>query len=529
MIRVTNIKVPLNERGEVLPALLKKLGVAGSSLSHYYIYKEAIDARRKDRIQFVYTVDVALPSEQKFLQKTRHPDISLAPTGTYQLPQPGEQRLKHRPVIVGTGPAGLFAGLLLSELGFRPLLLERGDDVDARAPKVRDFWLGGELDSSSNVQFGEGGAGTFSDGKLTTNIKDPRCRKVLADLVAAGAPANILYSYKPHVGTDILRRVVKGLRQTIVQRGGEVRFRATVTDFRLDRGAVSGVIVNGKEVVSADLVIVAPGHSARDTFSALLARGVDMAPKPFAIGARIEHPQALIDEAQYGQAAGHPNLGAADYKLSHHPESGRSVYTFCMCPGGQVVAAASEQGGVVTNGMSEHARASGQANSAILIEVSPADYGGTHPLAGALFQRQWEEKAWQLGGRTHRAPAQLVGDFLSARKSSSLGSSRPSYLPGVEPSDLRLCLPDCVCASLQAGLLAFDKQLSGFAHPAAVLTGVETRSSSPVRMARNSDGESTVLGLYVAGEGAGYAGGIMSAAVDGLRVAEAVAGKYRIH
>ena len=528
MIRVTNIKVPLAERGEVFPALVRKLGLTGSALSHWYIYKEAIDARRKDRIQFVYTVDVALPNEQNLLQKMRDPDIALAPTEAYQLPKLGEQKLKHRPVIVGTGPAGLFAGLLLSELGFRPLLLERGDDVSNRTAKVRRFWSQGDLDPDSNVQFGEGGAGTFSDGKLTTNIKDPRCRKVLADLVAAGAPENILYSFRPHVGTDILRAVVRTMRETIVARGGEVRFRAQVTDWRVDRGAIYGVIVNGKETVPADLVIVAPGHSARDTFASLIVRGVEMVPKPFAIGARIEHSQALIDEAQYGKAAGHPNLGAADYKLSHHPANGRSVYTFCMCPGGQVVAAASEQCGVVTNGMSEHARVSGQANSAILVEVCPADYGSAHPLAGAFFQRCWEQRAWNLGGQTHRAPAQLVGDFLGGRRSATLDNSIPSYLPGVEPSDLSLCLPEYVVTSLQVGLLAFDKKLKGFAHPAAVLTGVETRSSSPVKMARREDGQSTVTGLFVAGEGAGYAGGIMSAAVDGLRVAEAVAGKYRM-
>ena len=527
MIRINNIKVPLAERGAVLPAVLKKLGIASGAILELHIYKEAIDARRKDNIHFVYTVDVAVADELRLVEKTRDLSVTFAPTETYQLPKLGEHKLEHRPVIVGTGPAGLFAGLLLSELGFRPLLLERGDDVDNRAEKVRRFWLQGDLDPNSNVQFGEGGAGTFSDGKLTTNIKDPRCRKVLADLVAAGAPANILYSYKPHVGTDILRSVVKALRQAIVARGGEVRFRAQVTDWCVDRGAVVGVVVNGQELVPADLVIVAPGHSARDTFAGLLARGVHMDQKPFAIGVRIEHPQALIDEAQYGRAAGHPNLGAADYKLSHHPPSGRSVYTFCMCPGGQVVAAASEQCGVVTNGMSEHARASGQGNSALLVEVCPADYGGAHPLAGAFFQRYWEERAWHLGGQTHRAPAQLVGDFLSNRKSTSLRSCQPSYLPGVEPSDLSLCLPDYVVTSLQAGLLAFDKKLKRFAHPGAVLTGVETRSSSPVRMARGEDGESRVVGLYVAGEGAGYAGGIVSAAVDGLRVAEAVAGKYR--
>ena len=527
MIRVSNIKVPLEERGEVLPPLLKKLRLKRAELTQVRIFREAIDARRKASIHFVYTVDVTVQDEHKLLQSTTDADISLTPELAYHLPGLGMSPLKHRPVIVGSGPAGLFAGLLLSELGFRPLILERGDDVDRRAAKVSHFWRGGALDTESNVQFGEGGAGTFSDGKLTTNIKDSRCRKVLTELVAAGAPGDILYSYKPHVGTDILRVVVKGLRQTITARGGEIRFLAHVTDLCVDRGAVAGVVINSKEKISAEVVLVAPGHSARDTFALLLARGVYMAAKPFAIGARIEHRQTMIDEAQYGRAAGHPNLGAADYKLSHHVESGRSVYTFCMCPGGQVVAAASEQGGVVTNGMSEHARASGYANSAVLVEVNPTDFGSTHPLAGAFFQRYIEARAWELGGRSHRAPAQTVGDFLIGQKSAKLSGMPPSYLPGVEPSDLSECLPDYVVASMRNGLRAFDRKLRGFADASAVLTGVETRSSSPVKMIRREDGQSSIAGLYVAGEGAGYAGGIVSAAVDGLRVAEGIASKYR--
>jgi uncharacterized FAD-dependent dehydrogenase len=382
------------------------------------------------------------------------------------------------------------------------------------------------LHGESNVQFGEGGAGTFSDGKLTTNIKDKRCRKVLAEMVRAGAPEDILYSYKPHVGTDVLREVVKNLRQRLISAGGTVVFGALVSDFLVSRGKLQGLIVNGDGVAS-EVAILAPGHSARDTYSSLYEKGFTLMPKPFSVGARIEHRQSMIDDAQYGPLAGHPNLGAADYKLSHHGVGGRSTYTFCMCPGGVVVAAASEQGGVVTNGMSYHARAGINANSALLVEVNPEDFGDEHPLAGMRFQRTLEEKAFALGGENYAAPCQLVGDFLAGRTSHSLGRVNPSYRPGITLANLRDCLPPFVIDAMKDGLRAMDKRLMGFASPDAVLTGVETRSSAPVRIVRGEDHMSSIEGLYPAGEGAGYAGGIVSAAVDGIRVAERVIERFR--
>lgn len=527
MIRISNIKLGLEERGQVLPSVLKKLKVGRNAVNAVHIFKEAIDARQKGSIQFVYTVDVDIDNEELLLKSSTAGDIGKTPELDYTLPKPGSSPLTHRPVIIGTGPAGLFAGLLLAEMGYKPLLLERGDDVDKRAVAVNDFWNTGKLIPRSNVQFGEGGAGTFSDGKLTTNIKDSRCRKVLQDLVRSGAPADILYSYKPHVGTDILRDVVKKVRQTIVAMGGEVRFSAHVTDIRVERGAIAGVVINDQEALPASVVILAPGHSARDTFQMLLKKGAAIVPKPFSIGARIEHPQSMIDEAQYGKLAGHPNLGAADYKLSHHSVAGRSAYTFCMCPGGLVVAAASEAGGVVTNGMSEHARNRPNANSALLVAVSPEDFGDNHPLAGVKFQRHWEERAFKIAGGSYRAPAQTVGDFLRGKASMKWGGVKPSYLPRVEPADLAQCLPDYVVSTMQEAIQVFDRRLKGFGYADAVLTGVETRSSSPIRIMRRDDCEANIVGLYPAGEGAGYAGGIVSAAVDGLRVAECIIAKYR--
>lgn len=527
MIRVNNIKLTLDERGHVRPRVYKKLGLPPSAISGIHIYKESIDARRKDNIQFVYTVDVVVENEAAVLKKIRDADVQATPLLDYEDVSPGEESLKHRPIVIGTGPAGLFAALLLAEQGYKPLVFERGKDVDSRSHDVNLFWSKGLLNTESNVQFGEGGAGTFSDGKLTTLIKDKRCRKVLKELVKAGAPEDILYSHKPHVGTDVLRGVVKAIRRQIVSAGGEVRFAAKVTDIITSRGEIVGVEVNGQEVIPASVVILAVGHSSRDTFAMLLSRGVEIVPKPFSVGARIEHPQSLIDEAQYGRFAGHKNLGAADYKLSYHSKTGRTAYTFCMCPGGFVVAAASETGRVVTNGMSEHARNSTNANSAVLVGVSPADFPSNHPLAGVEFQRHYEEKAFSLAGSCYRAPVQTLGDFLAGRPSKAIGKIIPSYLPGVEPADLAECLPGYVVSTMREALTDFDRKLRGFVHPSAVLTGVETRSSSPVRIMRNDDCESKLLGLYPAGEGAGYAGGIVSAAVDGIKVAEAIVVRYK--
>jgi len=405
--------------------------------------------------------------------------------------------------------------------------LERGQDVEARTKAVEAFWNTGTLDEQSNVQFGEGGAGTFSDGKLTTLIKNPRCRKVLEELVNNGAPEEILYSYKPHIGTDILKTVVKNLRQKIIELGGEVRFNFQVSELFIENQEVRGVVINGWEKVEADVVVLAVGHSARDTFQMLYEKGVKLSPKAFAIGLRVEHPQALIDKVQYGKLAAHENLGAADYKLVYHASTGRGAYTFCMCPGGVVVNASSERNRLVTNGMSFFARDGENANSALLVGVEPGDFMENHPLAGVDFQRRWEELAFQIAGENYYAPAQLVGDFLLDRPSTKLGMIKPTIKPGISLVELKKCLPPYVVETLKEAIPYFAQKIPGFAMADAVLTGVETRSSSPVRIERQTDYQSiNIKGLYPAGEGAGYAGGIVSAAVDGIMAAEAIISKY---
>lgn len=529
MLRVTNVKLSLNEdKSRIIDKLAKKLKVRKKEIVQYTIFRESVDARKRHMIYFVYTVDVELKDEESVLNKLKDKDVSVTPPMEYQYVQPGNEVLNHRPVIVGTGPAGLFAGLLLAQMGYRPLLLERGADVDTRTKAVHTFWETGRLNQECNVQFGEGGAGTFSDGKLTTLIKDKRCRKVLEELVQAGAPEKISYSHKPHVGTDILKTVVKNLRHRILDLGGEVRFNSRVTDIIVEGNKIKGIVVNEQEKLAAEVLVLAIGHSARDTFAMLHDRGVNMSPKPFSIGVRIEHPQELIDRAQYKKFAGHEKLGPAEYKLAYHSLNGRSAYTFCMCPGGTVVAASSEEGCVVTNGMSEYARDKQNANSALLVGITPKDFGSSHPLAGVEFQRRWERKAFELGGGNYSAPAQLVGDFLADRPSIKLGSVEPSYTRPVTLGELKNCLPGYVIETLREAIIDFDRKIKGFALPDAVLTGVETRSSSPVRIQRNEQGQSTnIAGLYPAGEGAGYAGGIISSAVDGMRIAEHIASKYK--
>lgn len=524
MIRISNIRVPVQQRGHVRQPLLSLLRIPESDLIGYRIFKESIDARRQHMVYFVYTVDVKVRDEVSVRRRLGN-KVQTTPDYQYVLPPVGSHPLYCRPIIVGTGPCGLFAGLILAEKGYRPLLLERGESVRQRVQAIERFWSSGLLNPESNVQFGEGGAGTFSDGKLTTNIKDRRCRKVLEVLVDCGAPAEILYSFKPHVGTDKLRGVITNLRRTIEAKGGEIRFGAKVTDLLIKGSRIVGVEINNSLQLPTEVVILAIGHSARDTFEVLLRRGLKMQPKPFAIGMRIEHPQALIDTAQYGRFAGHPNLGAAVYKLAFHGQD-RSAYTFCMCPGGYVIAAASEPGYLVTNGMSLHSRSGSNANSAVLVGVGPADFDSGHPLAGVEFQRKWENRAFLAGGKAYKAPVQLVGDFLHNRASSGPGSVMPTYRPGVEYGDLSSCLPGCVTSTLRDALRYWDRKLRGFSHPEAVLTGVETRSSSPVRILRDKSYQANIQGIYPAGEGAGYAGGIVSAAVDGLRVAEAIISKY---
>ncbi len=531
MLRLTELKLPLDHPPEALrAAILKRLELADDDLLGFRIFKLSYDARKKHALLLVYAVDVEVRNEAALLKKFRN-DRHLAPTPDmeYRFVGHAPDNLSERPVVVGFGPCGIFAALLLAQMGFRPIVLERGKAVRERTQDTWGLWRKHVLNPESNVQFGEGGAGTFSDGKLYSQIKDPRHlgRKVLTEFVKAGAPDEILYVSKPHIGTFRLVGMVETMRHEIEKLGGEIRFQQRVTDVLVEDGPngknIRGVVLASGETLSSNHVILALGHSARDTFEMLHKRGVYMEAKPFSIGFRIEHPQSLIDTCRYGKNAGNPLLGAADYKLVHHCSNGRSVYSFCMCPGGQVVAATSEPGRVVTNGMSQYSRSERNANSGIVVDITPADYPG-HPLAGIAFQRHWEERAFELGGRNYEAPGQLVGDFLAGKPSTAFGSVQPSYTPGVHLCDLGTALPDYAIAAIREAIPAFDKQIKGFSMHDAVLTGVETRTSSPVRIKRNDDYQSlNTQGLYPAGEGAGYAGGILSAAVDGIKVAEAVA------
>jgi len=533
MIRIANIKLGIKEAGSpnaeqhaLKNIILSRLKINENDLLKFIIFKKSIDARKKENIFYVYTIDADIRNEEKILNKYSSIGIIPTPDLSYKGVQKGTELMNDRPVIVGMGPAGLFAGLMLARNGYRPIILERGEDVDARTTKINRFWNGGILDTESNVQFGEGGAGTFSDGKLTTLINDKRCHVVLEEFVKAGAPQEILYKSKPHIGTDILKSTVKNIRQEIISCGGEVRFKSKVTDFIIKDGKIVALVINNTEILNCDIVLLAIGHSARDTFQVLYDRGIAMTQKPFSIGVRIEHPQHIIDKAQYGEFAGYPGLGAADYKLSYHSKTGRAAYTFCMCPGGYVVAAASEEKGIVTNGMSEHKRDGENANSALLVNVTPADFNSLHPLAGMEFQRKWERLAFKIGGENYRAPAQLTGDFLADRPSTQWGSVKPSYKPGVTFARLKDCLPEYVIATLKEAIPYFDKKIKGFAMWDSILTGVETRSSSPVRINRDDNYISNIEGIYPMGEGAGYAGGIMSSAVDGIKTAEKVMMKY---
>ncbi|CAH1905872.1 conserved hypothetical protein [Candidatus Nitrotoga sp. HW29] len=538
MLRLTEVKLPLNHPYDDLKAVfLKRLGISADELIGYTIFRRSYDARKSSAIVFTYTLDIEVKNEAALLQRLqgdRH--ISRTPDTSYHFVAHAPANLTFRPIVIGTGPCGIFAALILAQMGFCPIVLERGKAVRERTKDTFGLWRQKILNPESNVQFGEGGAGTFSDGKLHSQIKDPKHygRKVLTEFVKAGAPEEILYVSKPHIGTFRLVGMVEEMRANIEALGGEIRFQSKVEDIVIDNGRVRGVVLGSGELIASDHVVLAVGHSARDTFHMLYRHGVYMEAKPFSIGFRIEHPQPLIDRCRFGKNAGNPLLGAADYKLVHHCDNGRSVYSFCMCPGGTVVAAASEEGRVVTNGMSQYSRNERNANSGIVVGITPADYPGS-PLAGIELQRYWEARAFELGGSNYYAPAQKVGDFLAGRPSTTLGSVVPSYAPGVRLCDLSTSLPDYAITAIREAIPAFEKQLKGFAMFDAMLTGVETRTSSPVRIKRREDFQSlNVSGLYPAGEGAGYAGGILSAAVDGIQVAEAVAlsmiqcGKYGI-
>ncbi len=527
MIRINQVKLPIEAgENELIAAAAKVLRCPARKLKSVEVARRAVDSRKKSEVHFVYHLNVTVDGdEDAILARAKEGKAEKYTPFKYEMPE-NKRVSKLRPVVIGFGPAGIFAAQTLAKAGLKPIVLERGDCVENRTRAVKSFWETKELDENSNVQFGEGGAGTFSDGKLTTGIKDTLCRQVFLEFARHGAPQEILYSATPHIGTDRLGGVVKSMREEIISMGGEIKFRCRLTGLIVANGFIHGIVYEdqrGKtQELEADTVILAIGHSARDTVEMLYNSGIKMIQKPFSVGTRIEHPRELIDRSQYGDFAGHPKLGAANYKLSCHPQGGRGAYTFCMCPGGTVVAASSEKGRMVVNGMSEYARDGENSNSAILVGIEPSDFGSDHPLAGIELQREIESKAFILGGGDYRAPAQLVGDFLDGEPSTKLGSVCPSCPTGVTPSDIRQCLPKKVTDTIADALIKMDKQLKGFALPDAVLTAPESRSSSPVRITRDEYYQCNIGGIFPCGEGAGYAGGIVSAGVDGIRCAHAV-------
>lgn len=528
MIRLTEIKLPLDhDENAIKDAIVSKLKITPEQLHSFNVFKRGYDARKKTAILLIYTLDISVDNEEQLLTtfaKDQH--VKVAPDTAYKFVAQANNDLKERPVVIGFGPCGLFAGLVLAQMGFKPIILERGKEVRERTKDTFGFWRKRALNTESNVQFGEGGAGTFSDGKLYSQVKDPKHygRKVITEFVAAGAPEEILYVSKPHIGTFKLVTMIEKMRAHIVELGGEIRFSTRVDDIHLEDGQVTGLSLSNGEQLNTRHVVLALGHSARDTFDMLYKKGIYMEAKPFSVGFRIEHKQSMIDECRFGDNAGNPILGSADYKLVHHCDNGRTVYSFCMCPGGTVVAATSEEGLVVTNGMSQYSRSERNANSAIVVGISPEQDFPGHPLAGIELQRKLEKQAYELGGSNYDAPAQLIGDFLKGKSSSALGDVQSSYTPGIKLTDLADVLPKYAIDALREAIPAFNKQIRGFSTNDGLLTGVETRTSSPVSIKRDKTLQSiNTKGLYPSGEGAGYAGGILSAGIDGIKAAEAVA------
>lgn len=526
MIRINQLKLSVDHTEEDLLAKAAKiLKIPAKEIQSLEIIKQSLDARKKEEIHFTYSIDVETKNEESVIHKAKNVNVVLAVKKEYHFPKTGTEKLGNRPVIIGTGPAGLFCGIMLARAGFRPLLLERGECVDKRREAVDAFWNGKPLCPNSNVQFGEGGAGTFSDGKLNTLVKDPfmRNRKVLELFVEFGADPSILYINKPHIGTDVLSGIVKNMREEIIRLGGEVRFQSLVTDFKVKSGRITEITVNDGEEIPVSLLVLAIGHSARDTFHVLEQNGVPMEAKSFAVGLRIQHPQTEINRSQYG-VKNHPVLGAADYKLTHQCKNGRGIYTFCMCPGGYVVNASSEEGKLAVNGMSYHKRDGINANSALIVTVTPEDFGGNSPLSGISYQRKLEEAAYLHGNGN--IPVQLYGDFKRNQTSKEFGEVKPAFKGGFQFANLREILPQYLSESIIEGIEAFDNKIRGFRREDAILAGVESRTSSPVRIPRDEAFESQIKGIYPCGEGAGYAGGITSAAMDGIKIAEAISSKY---
>ena len=531
MIRLTEIKLPLNHAPEELTtAITTKLKISAEKMASFVMFKRGYDARNKRNIQLIYTLDITLTdsdlTNDLLVQFESDNHVKATPDTSYKYVGAAPEHLTERPVVIGFGPCGLLAALTLAQMGFKPIIIERGNEVRQRTKDTFGFWRQRKLNTESNVQFGEGGAGTFSDGKLYSQVKDPNHygRKVMTEFVKAGAPDEILFVSKPHIGTYKLVTMVEKMRAEIIALGGEVRFATRVDDLHITDSKVTGVTLNTGETLKTNHVVLAVGHSARDTFQMIYDKGVYVEAKPFSIGFRIEHKQSTIDQARFGDNAGNEILGAADYKLVHHCKNGRSVYSFCMCPGGTVVAAASEEGRVVTNGMSQYSRNERNANSAIVVGIDPEQDYPNHPLAGIELQRQLETLAFELGGKDYSAPAQTIGDFLKGKPNSELGDVKPSYTPGITLTDLSKALPDFAVDAIREAIPAFNKKIQGFSSDDGLLTGVETRTSSPISIKRNKEFQSiNTEGLFPAGEGAGYAGGILSAGIDGIKVAEAVA------